>query len=77
MGYGAGAEVDIIAELNGRLYPIEVKSTTNVTGHDARGITAFRETYPNLDIAKGIIIYAGDICYPVTDHVVAVPWDAK
>ena len=74
---GSGAEVDIIIELNGWLYPIEVKSATNVTGHDARGIMAFRETYPQLNIATGIILYAGDICYPVTEHVIAMPWDAK
>lgn len=73
----AGAEVDIIVEIDGVFYPIEVKSATTVSGNDVRGITAFRETYPHLRIAKGVVIYAGDECYHITQDVVAVPWNAE
>lgn len=73
----AGAEVDIIVELDGRFYPIEVKSATNVSKNDIRGIEAFRATYPHLNIAKGVVLYAGDECYRVTEDVVAVPWDLQ
>jgi predicted AAA+ superfamily ATPase len=71
----AGAEVDIIVELDGRFYPIEVKSTTNVRSADIRSLQAFRETYPHLPIATGIVIYAGSECYQVSPGIVAVPWD--
>lgn len=40
-----GAEVDIVLERDGYLYPIEVKCATTLTKHDTRGILAFRETY--------------------------------
>lgn len=71
----AGAEVDIIIEINGTFYPIKVKSATTLSKHDIRGITSFKETYPQLNIAKGIVIYAGDECYRITEDVVAVPWN--
>jgi len=73
----AGAEVDIIVEFDGVLYPIEIKSTTTISKNDVRGIEAFRATYPQLKIAQGIVIYAGDDCYRVTENIVAVPWNAR
>jgi predicted AAA+ superfamily ATPase len=73
----AGAEVDIIVELNGTFYPIEVKSATTISKKDIRGIEAFKTTYPHLNIVKGVVIYAGDECYRVTEDTVAVPWDLR
>jgi predicted AAA+ superfamily ATPase len=73
----AGAEVDIIVELNGTFYPIKVKSAATISKNDIRGIKAFKATYPHLNIAKGVVIYAGDECYRVTEDIVAVPWDLK
>ena len=73
----AGAEVDIIVEIDGTFYPIEVKAATIVSKNDVRGITAFRETYPQLRIAKGVVIYAGDECYRITEDIVAVPWNLQ
>lgn len=73
----AGAEVDIIVEIDGIFYPIEVKATTTVNKNDIRGIMAFRETYPQLRIAKGVVIYAGDECYRITEDVIAVPWNLQ
>lgn len=72
----AGAEVDIILELDGKFYPIEVKTATTISKHDVRGITAFRETYPNLNIAMGVVLYTGEECYRITENVVAVPWNS-
>ncbi len=71
----AGAEVDIIVEIDGVFYPIEVKAATTISKHDIHGITAFKETYPQLRIAKGVVIYAGSECYHITKDVVAVPWN--
>lgn len=73
----AGAEVDIIVELDGKLYPIEIKSATTISKMDIRGITAFKETYPHLKIAPGIVIYAGNECYRITEDIIAVPWDLQ
>jgi predicted AAA+ superfamily ATPase len=73
----AGAEVDIIAELNGQFYPIEIKSATTIKAQDVRGIKAFKETYPHLNIMTGVVIYAGKECYRIEEDIVAVPWDLK
>jgi uncharacterized protein len=73
----AGAEVDIIAEIDGTFYPIEVKATTNINKNDVRGIEAFKETYSKLRIAPGIVIYAGTECYRITEDIVAVPWNLQ
>lgn len=70
-------EVDIIVELDGIFYPIKVKAATTISKHDIRGITAFKETYPQLRIANGIVIYAGDECYRVTETIIAVPWNLQ
>jgi len=70
----AGAEVDILLEMNNTFYPIEVKCKVNLTKHDARGIMAFRDSYPELKIARGLIIYAGEIVYPINQNVIAIPW---
>jgi predicted AAA+ superfamily ATPase len=71
----AGAEVDIIVEIDGKLYPIEVKSTSNVTKADIKGLEAFFNTYPNLNVQNGIVIYAGKEVYRVKENIIAVPWD--
>lgn len=70
----AGAEVDIIVEIDGTFYPIEIKSATTVSKNDVRGMSALRETYPHLKIATGVVIYAGNECYLITENIVAVPW---
>jgi predicted AAA+ superfamily ATPase len=68
-----GAEVDIVMERDGFLYPVEVKCKTRLSGHDARGIRAFKETYGE-KVKRGIVLYAGSECIPVSDVAVAVPW---
>ena len=63
-------------ELDGCLFPVEAKCKTVLSGHDTRGLRAFRETYKNQKIAPGLIIYAGKDCYQVDQHTIAVPWNA-
>ena len=72
----AGAEVDLIIEIDEKFYPIEIKTATTVSGHDLRGIRAFKETYPHLNIQTGIVIYAGDLCHRVAEDIIAVPWNS-
>ncbi len=54
-----GAEVDILLERDGRFFPIEVKLTTAPSRKNARGIRAFRETYPQLQTAPGLVVTPG------------------
>ncbi len=74
---GGGAEVDLIIERDGRLYPIEVKCKTNLSRHDASGLRAFRETYENARIMTGLVIYAGSECYRIDEHTIALPWNIR
>lgn len=70
-----GAEVDLLLERDGRFFPIEIKGKTNVTRADARGITAFREAYPKLKVAPGLVIALCDRVEKLTDREVSMPWD--
>ncbi|MBY0544230.1 MAG: ATP-binding protein [Gammaproteobacteria bacterium] len=71
----AGAEVDLILELNARFYPIEIKCKATLSGNDGRGIMAFRDSYPGMDIAPALILYAGQNCYRLNPHIIAMPWN--
>lgn len=71
-----GAEVDLVLERDGRLYPIEAKCSARLNGHDTRGLRAFRETYGDDRVATGLIVYAGTECYRVNEHTLALPWNA-
>jgi predicted AAA+ superfamily ATPase len=70
-----GAEVDIVLELDGCLYPIEVKSKTRLNKHDLRGLRSFRETYKNINIGKAVVIYGGNEFYILDEDTFAVPWN--
>ena len=69
-----GAEVDVVLEYNGQLYPIEFKASEKLNKHDARGILAFQKTYPNA--TNGIIVYGGSNTFRLTEKTVAVPWNS-
>lgn len=71
--YG-GAEVDLILEYAGRFYPIEIKAKSQPTRADGRGITAFRDTFPKLDIAPGLIICAVAEPRQLAEDLFALPW---
>ncbi|MBI4196689.1 MAG: ATP-binding protein [Deltaproteobacteria bacterium] len=72
-----GAEVDLLLEYNGKFYPIEVKGNSRPTGHDTRGIQAFREAYPHLKIEKGLVIAPAESAHPLSEDVVVIPWDLQ
>ena len=69
-----GAEVDLILEWGGRLFPIEIKAKTHPRRADARGITAFRAAYPKLDIAPGLIVSAVAEPERLASDLFAIPW---
>jgi len=70
-----GAEVDLLLEANGILYPIEMKAKSVLSKQDLRGLQAFRLTYPEKNIAPGLIIYAGRTAYLLDSHTLALPWN--
>ncbi|MDQ5940727.1 MAG: uncharacterized protein QG632_453 [Candidatus Dependentiae bacterium] len=72
-----GAEVDLVLEHGNALYPIEIKVSSVLGKHDARGLRAFRETYASgpQKVMPGIIVYSGADCYWVEPDVLAVPWN--
>ena len=69
-----GAEVDVVLDYRGKLYPVEFKASSRLSKHDTRGIRAFQETYPQT--APGVVVYGGQIAYALSEHAVAVPWKA-
>jgi predicted AAA+ superfamily ATPase len=71
-----GAKVDLVIERDGMLYPIEIKAASHPNGHDARGLTAFRSTYPKLTAPVGLIIAPAETSYALSHDTWVVPWDS-
>jgi len=71
----AGAEVDLLIEMDNVYYPIEIKCKTRPTKDDLRGIRAFRETYPALTLGPALVICAIDVIQALGDNCFAVPFD--
>jgi hypothetical protein len=69
-----GAEVDLVLERDGWLYPIEFKAKSNPTAKDGNGILAFREAMPGQRIADGLVVSAVVEPRRINPHVLAVPW---
>jgi predicted AAA+ superfamily ATPase len=70
----SGAEIDLIIEKDGLLFPIEIKASSRVGPSDARSIHTFRDKVGNA-AQSGLIVYAGSKTLQVTDSCVAVPFD--
>lgn len=73
----AGAELDLLIEMDNIYYPIEIKCKTRPTKADLRGIRAFRETYPTLSLAPGLVICATDAIQALGDNCYAIPFDTN
>lgn len=72
-----GAEVDLVLERDGTLFPIEIKLTARPTASDARGIGAFRQTYSGATVAPGLVLCACERPFMLTEDDLALPWDAE
>jgi len=70
-----GAEVDLLLERDGILFPIEVKATARPGSGDARGIAAFRAAYPRRRIAHGLVLAPTETVARLSEGVTALPWD--
>jgi len=68
-----GAEVDLVLELDGKLFPVEVKTSSFVSAKALSGLKAFRETYPR-STGPGLVIYAGKAIFAPVRDVTALPW---
>ncbi|MBI4861727.1 MAG: ATP-binding protein [Candidatus Riflebacteria bacterium] len=71
-----GAEVDLILERDGVLYPLEVKAASNPSRRDTAGLLAFRKSHPGLRIADGLVIAPCDKLLQLSENDHAMPWDA-
>jgi len=71
----SGAEVDLILESDGRYFPIEIKAKTKVARADARGIKAFREAYPALEVAPGLVIAPCERMDRISETDFSLPWN--
>lgn len=69
-----GAEVDLIMEIDNRLYPIEIKLTANPGKRQASGIAAFRAAYPERTIATGLMVCAVEHVRWLSEDTLAIPW---
>ena len=70
----SGAEVDLILEKDGWLYPVEIKAKSNPGKMDTRGFKAFRNCFPAEKIHKGLIVCAVPRPIAVSEESIAVPW---
>jgi hypothetical protein len=73
----SGGEIDLLLELNGKYYPIEIKSNSRPSRKDTTGITAFRKTYPHLHIMPGLVIAPTDKVLKISDNDYALPYNLR
>lgn len=72
----SGAEVDLLLERDGQWFPMEVKVTSQPTKRDVRGIQAFRDSYPKLNIQAGLVIAPTNQFLKISDNDFSIPWNA-
>ena len=70
-----GAEVDLLLDWAGTLYPIEIKRSSQVSRRDERGFRALRETYPSLRFGPNLVIAAVDRPRWLSEETMLVPFD--
>jgi hypothetical protein len=70
----SGGEVDLVLEMDGVLYPVESKMTTQPSRNHCSGIDSFRRTFPKSDIGTALIVCAVEQPRRVREDVIAVPW---
>jgi uncharacterized protein len=70
----SGAELDLILEIDGKLFPIEIKMESNPSKEDARNFASFRNIFPKENIAKGMILSSTETPRWITEDVFTVPY---
>lgn len=67
-----GAEVDLVLEYNGKVFPVEIKGKNHISKHDTSGLKAFFETYKIA--GQGMIIYSGRENYTLDNNISVISW---
>lgn len=70
----SGAEVDLILEYGGTVFPFEMKIKTNPDRKDCRGIIKFNDLFPDIRTAPGIIVCSIERPEMIQENVIAVPY---
>ncbi len=70
-----GAEVDVVLERDGTLFPIEIKLTASPGKRATSGIDAFRAAHSHRAVAPGLLICAVESPRWLSDSVLALPWN--
>jgi predicted AAA+ superfamily ATPase len=70
-----GAEVDLILERDGVLYPLEIKATTTPSARDLRGIHHFRESHAKARIGPALIVAPTESIQRLPGGDLAIPWN--
>lgn len=70
-----GAEVDLVLERDGVLYPFEIKLTAAPGRRHASGIAAFRAAHPHRQVGRGALICALESPRWLAEDVMAIPWN--
>lgn len=65
-------EIDILIDVNGKLYLIEIKLSSKITDSDLKGINGIKKT--RIPIGKAIFINSSASPYPIKDGIEAIPW---
>ena len=68
-----GEEVDLVIETEGKVLPIEVKSTSSPRVRDAANLIAFQHEY-GADARTGLLLHTGTRIEWLTPTVLAAPW---
>lgn len=71
----SGAEVDLVLERDGTLFPIEIKTTARPAPKDLRGTRRFREAFPQAKVAPGLLIAPMKEIQRMPGGDLAIPWD--
>lgn len=66
-------EVDLIVDLEGKLYPIECKWKERPSPEDCRGIRAFRSMYPQEIVGRAFVACDPSGIFVIEDSTLAVP----
>lgn len=73
----SGAAVDLVLERDGKFFPMEVKGKSRPARKDTSGITAFRKTYQQLPVQRGLVVAPCEKMLPLNETDYAIPWDAR
>lgn len=68
----SGLEVDLILEIGGKLYPLEIKYTNRADLQDLRGLKAFR-TERKKEVAAAAVLYRGPYLYNAEEKIHYLP----